>query len=575
LAAALPLAPALTPDWPRAGGFACLVLAIPFAVYGIVRARRGTLTPAVLLLAGAFPLYALFTGNQVVLTTGDNAATRVLPSLILTRGTLDLSKTPPFDGAELPYAAVRTGGRVLGAFPSGTAFVALPHATLALFGCGGRVTPALLSRWDKHAAALTSVAAAWFLFLALRRWGQAEALGAAAIFALASPFPSSAPQSLWSFTGETFAVCLALWLLFRARSLPAAAGLAMALAFACRPTALLLALAMAAALSVLDRRCLIRFAAALGTGVAFVAVAQLALYGHPLGAYGAMNTAAGAFNARAASGLAGVLASPSRGLLVFCPWVLLIPLGLRPAWRTDRTLFAWVVASLGASAGIILLASTHVMWWGGWSLGPRLVTEAAPFLALACVPLFRSTGPIRTALLALFSFAAVTQLLLSYNPAASDWNARVLDRVGPRSLWYTNNSQLAVAWGAGLKPAPAPPVTTPGGEVLTGSIDEPAADTTVTGRLRVRGWARILGSDLDVTVYVDGISRAPAAAGRVPRQDVCGAIPALGDCANAGYEAAFDFGPGDAGYHEILVVFRAPDGRVRRYPARSFVWKRD
>jgi len=567
--------PALTPDWPRAGGVACLVLAIPFAVYGIVRARRGTLTPAVLLLAGAFPLYALYAGNQVVLTTGDNAATRVAPSLLLTRGTLDLSKTPPFDGAVLPYAAVRTGDRVLSAFPSGTAFVALPHAALAMLGSGGRVTPHLVSRWDKHAAALMSVAAACFLFLALRRWGQAEALGAAALFALASPFPSSAPQSLWSFTGETFAVCLALWLLFRARSLPVAAGLAMALAFACRPTALLLALAIAAALSVLDRRSLLRFAAALGGGVAFVAAAQLALYGHPLGAYGAMNTAAGAFNGRAASGLAGVLASPSRGLFVFCPWVLLIPLGLRPAWRTDRTLFAWVVASLAASAGIILLASTHVMWWGGWSLGPRLVTEAAPFLALACVPLFRSTGPIRPALLALFSFAAATQLLLSYNPAASDWNARVLDRVGPRSLWYTDNSQLAVAWGAGLKPAPAPPVTTPGGEELTGSIDEPAADATVTGRLRVRGWARIAGSDLDVTVYVDGVARTPAAAGRVPRQDVCGVIPALGDCSNAGYEAAFDFGPADAGYHEILVVFRAPDGRMRRYPARSFVWNRD
>jgi hypothetical protein len=182
--------------------------------------------------------------------------------------------------------------------------------------------------------------------------------------------------------------------------------------------------------------------------------------------------------------------------------------------------------------------------------------------------------PIRTALLALFSFAAVTQFLLAYNPAASDWNARVLDRVGPRSLWYTDNSQLAVAWGAGLRPALAPPVTSPGGEELTGSIDEPAADATVAGRLRVRGWARIAGSDLDLMVYVDGVARRPAATRRVPRQDVCAVIPALGECSHAGYEVAFEFGPGDAGYHEILVVFRSPDGRVRRYPARSFVWNR-
>jgi len=36
-----------------------------------------------------------------------------------------------------------------------------------------------------------------------------------------------------------------------------------------------------------------------------------------------------------------------------------------------------------------------------------------------------------------------------------------------------------------------------------------------------------------------------------------------------------DFRAGDAGEHEINAVLRAPDGRVRRYPARSFVWKKD
>jgi hypothetical protein len=432
-----------------------------------------------------------------------------------------------------------------------------------------------VSRWDKHAAALLSVAAACFLFLALRRWGDMEALGAAAIFALASPLPASAAQSLWSVTGEMFTICVSLWLLLRARSLPTAAGLSMALAFACRPTALVPALAAGAVLAATDRRSLLRYAAALGAGVAVVATVQFAFYGHPLGAYGSMNTTSEAFNAHLVSGLTGALASPSRGLFVFCPWVLLVPFGVRRAWQADQTMGAWVAASLATSLGVVVLASAHVMWWGGWSLGPRLATEAGPFLALACVPILRSTGPIRPALLTLFSFAAVTQLLLAYNPAAPNWNARVLDRVGPRSLWYTDDSQLAVAWGAGLRPAPAPPTTSPGGEELTGSIDEPAAGATVAGRLRVRGWAQIAQADLDVTIYLDGVARRPAAAARVPRLDVCAVIPALGDCSGTGYEAAFDFGPGDAGSHELLVVFRAPDGRVRRYPGRSFVWNRD
>jgi hypothetical protein len=571
---AIPLVPALSPGWPRSGGLLPLVLAIPLAAFGIARARRGALTPAVLLLAGAFPLYALYTGNAVNLTTGDNAATRVLPSLLLTRGTVDLSKTPPFVGPNPHYAGVRVGARVLDLFPSGTALVALPHAALALLGSGGRVTPALVSRWDKHAAALLSVAAACFLFLALRRWGDAEALGASAVFALASPVPSSAAQSLWSVTGETFAICLALWLLLRARSFPAAAGLAMAAAFACRPTAVLPALAAGAVLAATERRALFRYAAAFCGGAVVVVAAHMALYGHPLGAYGSMNTAERAFNAHFVSGLAGVLASPSRGLLVYCPWVLLVPFGLRPAWRTDRRLFAWIAASLAVSVGIVFIASAHVMWWGGWSLGPRLATEAAPFLALACIPLFRSKEPIRRLLLALFAIAAATQLLLAYNPAASDWNVRVFDRAGRRSLWYWDRGQLAAAWGASIHIDGAP-ATTPGGDDLWGSVDEPAEDAAVAGRLRVRGWARIPGADLPVTVYLDDEPRPPVSSARLPRPDVCAAIPALGDCASAGYEVVVDFRAGDAGEHEINAVFRAPDGRVRRYPARPFVWKKD
>ena len=582
-AAALPLVPALTPDWPRAGGLACLVLAIPFVVYGIVRARRGTVTPRVLLLTGAFPLYALYAGNGVNLTSGDNLATRALPSLVLTRGTLDLSRTPPFDKSPLPYAAVRTRGRVLNLFPSGTAFVALPHAALALIGSGGRVTSALVSRWEKHAAALITIAAAALIWASARRWGEGPAMGAAAVFALATPAPAIAAQALWSLTGEIFCLALALFLALRSRALPAWAGVAAGAAFACRPTALAGAVAIGLALLATDRRGAARYAAGLGVALVAVCAAQLVLYGHPLGAYGALNTAHGAFNANPARGLAGVLASPSRGLLIFCPWVLVLPLGLASARSRDDGLFVWSLASLAATVGTILVAATHVSSSGGWfqldpgwCLGPRLVTEAAPFLALASVPLFLAAGrPLLTAFLLLAAFAAATQILLAYAPGAWEWDSRVHDPIGPRALWRWKDGQLAAAWGATLPVIERPPATTPGGEELTGSIDEPTEGAAVAGRLRVRGWARILGADLSVAVYLDGEARSPVSDSRVPRPDVCTAIPALGDCGAAGYEATFDFRADDSGVHEILVVFRAPDGRVRRYPARSFVWKRD
>ena len=109
---------------------------------------------------------------------------------------------------------------------------------------------------------------------------------------------------------------------------------------------------------------------------------------------------------------------------------------------------------------------------------------------------------------------------------------------------------------------------------LLGSIDAPVENAVVTGPLRVSGWARIPGEDLHVTITLDGEERSAALGARVPRPDVQAAVPSLGDCRSAGYDATYAFEPGDEGPHEIQVLFRAADGRQRHYPPRRFTWKR-
>jgi hypothetical protein len=110
---------------------------------------------------------------------------------------------------------------------------------------------------------------------------------------------------------------------------------------------------------------------------------------------------------------------------------------------------------------------------------------------------------------------------------------------------------------------------------LTGSIDEPREDAVVTGSLAVRGWARVPGRDLGVTVLIDRAPRVPLREARLPRPDVQAAAPSLGDCSTAGYESSFAFQPGDEGEHELSVVFRGPDDRERHYPWRKFTWKKE
>lgn len=107
---------------------------------------------------------------------------------------------------------------------------------------------------------------------------------------------------------------------------------------------------------------------------------------------------------------------------------------------------------------------------------------------------------------------------------------------------------------------------------LTGGIDGTGADLTVRGELRIAGWARLPGEDLAVTILIDGEERTPLSFRRVPRDDVARALPRMGDCSTAGFEAFYAPRPDDAGRHEILVLFRAKDGRYRPYPTRRFTW---
>ena len=52
---------------------------------------------------------------------------------------------------------------------------------------------------------------------------------------------------------------------------------------------------------------------------------------------------------------------------------------------------------------------------------------------------------------------------------------------------------------------------------------------------------------------------------------VAAVLPALGSCAEAGYEARFPMLPGDDGTHDLHVVFRSADGRMRTI-SRAFEW---
>ncbi len=214
-----------------------------------------------------------------------------------------------------------------------------------------------------------------------------------------------------------------------------------------------------------------------------------------------------------------------------------------------------------------------------WYLRPHMLDPAiVPLFAVPNFPSYPSNHS---------TFSAARSEMLAYLfPTRADFIRAVGKEAGDSRIWagihYPMDNVAGVELGksvAGLFIARAEkdgsllvPIGTESVS-LTGSIDTPADGAVVTGSLTVSGWARVPGSDLGVTVLIDGTPRFAISASRIARPDVQAAVPSLGDCSTAGYQSTFAFYPGDQGVHELSVVFEGPGGLVRHYPSREFTWK--
>lgn len=220
-------------------------------------------------------------------------------------------------------------------------------------------------------------------FIMCRRFAPSSAWPALILVTLGSCLYSVAAQAIWVHGPATFWLMISLELQTRKefrRWLPFLAGLALGLAVLCRPTTAVFGVASGVAwLLMWDRRLL----ALIGGGlipVGYLCWVNWCHYGSPLlGGYSAEATLeAPPFDVA----FAGLLVAPSRGLFVYSPACLLLPLGFAALVRRNDLpqvlLWCWSAAALGT---IILFARWHD-WRGGWCYGPRFLCECWPIIGL-------------------------------------------------------------------------------------------------------------------------------------------------------------------------------------------------
>ena len=316
------------------------------------------------------------------------------------------------------------------------------------------------------ASLLTAAAVVLAFFSARQRLTRGPALLLAAGLGLATGFWSTASQTLWQTDAAVFAIALAV-LVFATPSARLGAGafapigLGLGLALATRPQ--LAPLVGVLLLGTWRRRSLGGAAAAtaiVGVLGAALAIQNMRWFGHPLGALpllqdrNALVHASGASFRLSLEGFVGLLVSPSRGLLIFSPVVLVAAAGVRQALsETWDGPLRWCAMAIVAQ---YLLYGSYSVWWGGHTYGPRYLLDLLPVaVPLAAAAMARpSWPPVATAAAAT---ALAWSLVISgtgafYYPN-DQWNSNPtdIDRDHAR-LWDWSDNQIRRCWKAGPSP---------------------------------------------------------------------------------------------------------------------------
>jgi hypothetical protein len=295
-----------------------------------------------------------------------------------------------------------------------------------------------LSAGKLHGSLLTAASAVWLFLAALRYTSRARAALIGLIFGLATCAWSVQSQNVWQQTVSTFFICLGIWSFVRAPDSPRQqllTGFAFGAATACRHSGALLLTclflyelyryrksALYLALGALPVPLLIGFYNWYYFGSPFSFGQELV--GHitaqqKTGSSELWQTPFG-------WGALGLLLSPSRGLLVFSPFFVIVPLGLYRIFR-DKAYVALRPLCIGAFS-IMALQCKWFDWWGGWTYGYRPWLDAIPILILCLLPVLPglSEGRVRPALFALsLAWATFVQFIgaFSYDKL---WNERLL-----------------------------------------------------------------------------------------------------------------------------------------------------
>jgi len=434
-----------------------------------------------LIFAGFLLLLLLVIYNSNFRTNGsqDNFPARFLPFSLLLDHNLYLDPwirrdiTGPL-GTSGYYFAAKSHGHWISVYPIITPLVVTPLYVLPARWLSRQSPPLypysllfllMANTMEKLSASLIAALSGGVLFLALRKVASRNvSLVLALIYGLAGNTWAISSQALWRHGLAELSFAFLLWALFRLPDSPSApfwAGLALAVATANRPEEAVLIVPFLLYFGRGQRKNWLLFLTPLVALGSLVFAYNLYFFRTPLGTYaaGVLETEARAhlpFLGRLGVGLLGALISPSRGLLVYTPWVAFAFWGAARLWKEKSP--GWSRPLIVALAALLVVQVVTVDWWAGFCFGPRYSTDLLPFLAWFLVPVWASIWArpvLRVAFAATVAIALWVQVVGAFYYPAGNWESQPVNLYSkPERLWDWSDSQLLRCWRVG----PSPPL---------------------------------------------------------------------------------------------------------------------
>jgi hypothetical protein len=247
-----------------------------------------------------------------------------------------------------------------------------------------------------HASALVALTTVFLYWAALGLTSRRNAMVVALTFALGTCAWSIASQNMWQQTVTMFFLVLGVAPFVRAPDDPGStlvSGLGLGAAVACRPTSVVLVLCIGVYRFLRHRKSLVPFALGLLPFPLLIGVYNQRFFGSPfviaqeLVGHVMANAKTGNPNLWQTpfiEGFVGLVGSPSRGVLVFSPVLLLTLPGIRKVWRGERLPILKPV--LFGMLFTMALQCKWFDWWGGWAYGYRPWLDSIPLLCLFLIP---------------------------------------------------------------------------------------------------------------------------------------------------------------------------------------------